>query len=309
MNDYGARLLESAGRARQTALLVAPFVKANALARILECICPQPAVTVIARWLPLDIAQGVCDIEIFDLLAARPKSRLLVHPLLHAKMFRFDNEVFFGSANITDRALGWRIPSNIELVLSPTELTEEFVAFESEMLSSAIPVDSDYRNALMRQVEKARAGLTEAAPTPVGESAAAPITWLPSCNAPRLLWTVYSDPESARRRMVENAFCEALSDLSWLGIAQGFSLTQFNLHVAAMLRSVPLVQGIDLASKGGLNTADAVAMIGKIDNLPHSAEETWEVLQAWLEHFFPNRYLREVASTIFRSGSTLSKGS
>jgi hypothetical protein len=70
---------------------------------------------------------------------------------------------------------------------------------------------------------------------------------------------------------------------------------------------MPLVQEIDSASRlpAGITSASASALIERGTYgaaLPYSPTDMWEVLQAWLMHFFPQRYRREVATEVFRQG-------
>jgi hypothetical protein len=132
-------------------------------------------------------------------------------------------------------------------------------------------------------------------------------TWLPTCRTPERLWNVYTDIEAAKRRMVESAFEAARADLRALGITFGLPVTQFNRHVAAILGQMPLVQEMDAASRlpEGVTASTGAALIeaaslGSI--LPYPSTDMWEVLQAWLLYFFPERYRREPATEIFRQG-------
>ena len=306
MPALGDRLVAAATSAKREVTLIAPFVKANVLEAILKDIGAAIPVRVVARWIPAEIAAGVCDLEIFDVVTARLGAELYVHPLLHAKLYRFDQTAFFGSANLTAKALGWRAPTNVELLHAPREMFDELMAFEKELLRSAIRVDAAYRDIVRAQVEKAT---LEGVITTIedGDTHEVERSWLPICVTPERLWHVYTDAEVARSRMVESSFEAAQADLIALGIAPGLPATQFNQHVAAILGGMPLVEAIDTASRltEGLTATTAANLIESAAQgsaLPYSAGEMWEVLQSWLLYFFPQRYRREVATEVFRQG-------
>jgi hypothetical protein len=308
MSALGERLLVAARAARRDVVLIAPFVKVDVLTAVLKDIGDNIAVRVIARWIPAEIAVGVCDLEIFDVVSARSNAELYVHPLLHAKLYRFDDIGFFGSANLTGKALGWAAPANVELLHAPKELLSELLAFEAELLRSAIRVDATYRDLVREQVAKVKSNLITASDIFDTEMHEVNRIWLPTCRAPERLWSVYTDGESTRRHMVESAFEAAQADLAALGIAAGLPQKQFNQYVAATLGGMPLVQEIDIASRQGVTTAAAAALIegsARGAPLPYPSPDMWEVLQAWLMHFFPDRYRREATTEVFRHGRVI----
>jgi len=308
MPNPGEKLITAALAARREVTLVAPFVKVSVLQALFDKLDPSVPVRVVGRWIPKEIAAGVCDLEIYDVVKTRSNAALYVHPLLHAKLYRFDDNVFVGSANLTNKALGWAAPSNLELLHPHNEIFSELKAFEDALLRNAIRVDDAYRDLVKAQVEKVK--LTETTVVASETSATAGQFWLPTCRVPDRLWSVYTDVDDAKRRMVESAVDAALSDLAILDVEAGLSRQLFNQNIAATLSQIPLVQAVDEASKRpeGLTSAQAVALIqGKLGEAswPHSAVEMWEVLQAWLTFFFPQRYRTEPATEVFRQGRIL----
>lgn len=304
----GAKLIAAAKQARQHATLIAPFIKLDALRNVLRHIDNAASICVIARWIPAEIAGGVCDIEIFDEVLARSNATLYVHPLLHAKLYRFDATVLYGSANLTGKALGWRAPANIELLHSAAEIRDELLAFEQDILKSAIKVDAAYRDSVLAQVEKLRLTAIPLAEAFEAETRGVSQTWLPTCMNPERLWSAYADPVGTRRRMVESSFLAAEADLSALGIEPGLSERQFNQHIIAVLQQMPLVQEIDAATSAGITSQAATQLIEDRTKglvIPYAAAEMWEILQAWLIHFFPQYYRREAVTEVFRRGRVI----
>jgi hypothetical protein len=285
-------------------------VEADVLKVVFNNIRAAVPVRVVARWIPAEIAAGVCDLEIFDVVTARSEAELYVHPLLHAKVYRFDDTAFFGSANLTRKALGWTAPTNVELLHAPREMLDELVLFEAELVGSALRVDAGYRDIVREQVEKVKDGAITTSEVFDADVHGVERTWLPTCMTPARLWNVYADAEATRRRMVESAFEAAQTDLAALRIPSGLPVIQFNQHVAATLGQMPLVQEIDVASRlaEGVTAASAAALIEVAvqgSALPYPPVNMWEVLQSWLLHFFPQRYRREVATEVFRQGRVI----
>jgi hypothetical protein len=275
-------------------------MKASALSALLAELPDLPA-TIVARWIPAEIALGACDLEIYEVTRARANTCLFVHPLLHAKIYRFDDHALLGSANLTRKALGWAAPANLEVLVDAGTSLAELRAFEQELLASALEVDEAYRDTVAQQVKVLAHQV--AAETFTHEVAR---TWLPSCNAPHRLWNVYADYETWR--LVESARQAAAADLAALAVPAGLEREQFRKHVAAVLGCIPLVQEIDRAAGQGLTTNSASALIiaaAKSEPLPYAPAETWEVLQAWLMHFFRTAIGASQSPRCFRHGRVI----
>ncbi len=104
---WGTELFELCAEANQEVLLVAPFIKASVLERLLDRIYPDVSLKCITHWFPEEIVAGVSDLEVWNLIQNRPNSSLWLRPDLHAKYYRADNCCLIGSANLTNKALGW----------------------------------------------------------------------------------------------------------------------------------------------------------------------------------------------------------
>jgi len=303
----GDRLLEAVRSARVSVALIAPFIKADVVRRVLAETATSVRVTVVTRWIPAEIAAGVSDLEVFDVLEERGDAVLLLNPHLHAKLYRLDEVYLFGSANLTGKALGWRAPANVELLHAAPALKAELRSFEEELIRSSMPTDAHYRDEIRRQVERlVELGLT-ARDLAAAETDDLPSTWLPRCPTPERLWDVYIDPEAARRRMVESAFDAAREDLATLRLGPGLSEAQHYRSVVSTLNQMPLVQAIDARAAEGIGGEDAAALIQAAGPLPvhYTAAEMWEILLAWLQYYFPGRYRREAAGEVLRRGRVI----
>ncbi len=99
-------------------IVAAPYIKNNALTKVVAEVRPETSVVCITRWSPHDIAMGVSDTECRTFVVQRGGSFRL-HPSLHAKYYRADDTVLVGSANLTNSALGWSSQANLEILCTP----------------------------------------------------------------------------------------------------------------------------------------------------------------------------------------------
>ena len=153
----GDRLIDLVSTARETLTIVAPFIKANALAHALtgagEC-----TLTVITRWRPEEIQAGVSDLEVIDVVKSRPGAMLRLCDRLHAKYYRADDQVLLGSANLTALGMGWRSGANIEL-LRPHPYNESMKAFEKLVMAESYQRSIKKIAAQARQIKIAMVNL------------------------------------------------------------------------------------------------------------------------------------------------------
>ena len=70
----GTDLTELVSGAEHEIVLAAPFIKASVLASVLTHARAVP-ITCITRWQPEEVAAGVSDLEVFDVLASEQEQR------------------------------------------------------------------------------------------------------------------------------------------------------------------------------------------------------------------------------------------
>lgn len=116
-------------------VIVAPYIKSDALSRILDVLRPEASVSCITRWTPHDLAVGASDAECRNLVMDFGGSFQL-HPSLHAKYYRIDDAVLIGSANLTSSALGWAPNPNLEILCSAGD-DFEADGFEADVSNEA----------------------------------------------------------------------------------------------------------------------------------------------------------------------------
>ena len=128
-------------RGSRHAMIAAPYMKEDALSRLLEALAPDATLVCVTRWKPDDLLVGASDVACRTLVLQRGGSFLL-HPRLHAKFYRFDSQVLIGSANLTSAGMGYRSPANLEILCAP-EASYDAEAFERELIRGSHAVSDD----------------------------------------------------------------------------------------------------------------------------------------------------------------------
>ncbi len=113
-------ILSSICSGAQQLIIAAPYVKADALTKVLADVSPAASLICITRWNLHDFAAGVSDTECRTIITERGGSFRL-HPSLHAKYYRIDDVILVGSANLTSSAMGWSPHPNLEILCRPRD--------------------------------------------------------------------------------------------------------------------------------------------------------------------------------------------
>lgn len=285
-SNLGEVLLNRATNAAESALIAAPFIKFGALRMILDAIAPTATVSIVTRWFPEEIVAGVSDLEIWTLVEQRQGTRLLLRPDLHAKYYRFDDTVLTGSANVTNRALGWSRNSNLELLTE--QECSKLAHFENHLLQGCIEVDESVVAATRVAVEYLRSAPhpPAAAPEPMRLSRAS--NWAPRSLQVQRLYDCYLGDDDS---VIQSVFLDGIADLEMLDIPLDLSEIQFRTMVASRLQELPVVALIDSACGTSVDRGRGGQLL--VDNdfaSPDQAQELWDRMSAWLTHFFPHRY-------------------
>lgn len=306
----GDGILELVRAANDRVVIAAPYIKSPTLRRLLdavpetvsECIC-------VTRWLPEDIASGVCDLEILDDVAGARGGRLLVHPHLHAKYYSNGRDSLVGSANLTARGLGWHTPSNVELLVALPAEFAGLAEWEHSLLISAVQATEDLRDCIRRQADALKEDEAPRRLPEVDDDAALEAEqtlWVPQCPTPNRLWQVYRG--LGADTMVSSAFEAAQEDLAALSPPQGLTQDLFTAYVAGILKQMPLLDEIDKLAAAGLTDTKAHEFLAdRLGSTDHESEydQVWRVVKQWLVHFFPENYRLETGQEVLVKGREL----
>lgn len=290
MNDLGAKLLQICSNARSELVLAAPFVKASALGRVLGVVPSTVQITLVTRWRVEEIHAGVSDLEVWDMLEARGNSRLLLFPSLHAKYYRGDSQCWIGSANLTQKALGWVANPNLELMIEVERATKSLIHFEQLLLRQSFPASGSLVEELRRLIDSLPPIEIATLTKPEADEPAKPEQlWVPALRHPEQLYLAYSGEEE---RLTAVSHSAALSDLAQLGPPRGLPERQFDTIVASALLQTEVVRAVDefLSESRRFGAVTQHLRTHLTGVASADVDHAWQTLMRWLLYFLPNRY-------------------
>ena len=273
LGDMLSNLCSSA----QHLVMAAPFIKADALTRILDDVSPTASLTCVARWTPHDLAVGASDAECRTIVIERGGSFKL-HPSLHAKYYRIDDAILVGSANLTYSAMGWASYSNLEILCRPGN---DFngCAFEKTLLDNAKEISDDEFERwefITRIATEKQATVTADQPL-LG-------TWRPATRDPRHLELAYqgriddiasTDEQLAVRR-----------DIQALVIPLGLSNEQMRMWASTCLLAAPFTNSV--IQLHGMDSPRRSRILAETYGLDITqARRDMETVDNWIAYFMP----------------------
>lgn len=268
---------------RHDVLLVAPYVKASVLERLLNACDAAVQVRVVTRWRIEEIAAGVSDLEVWPLLLAR-SAELWLHTDLHAKYYRSDRRRAIGSANLTAKALGWSPVPNLEILVEVNDDDIGLAGFEHALWASATRVTPALYDAF-------REALAAFAAPPVAFGAAEDVPaatftdWRPQVRFVDDLYRYYL----GNREALTIASREAAEvDLRALNPPEQLDSTQFRAWVGLRLRFHPEMAAIhemSATSRRFGEMRDFLRARGASD-----PGRDWQTWMRWIGHFYPDEY-------------------
>ena len=223
--------------------LAAPYIKLPTLNMILDCISHDAKLTCVTRWNLQDIAVGASDLECRTAVLAH-NGAFMLHPLLHAKYYRFDDKILIGSANLTGAGLGHIATPNLEILCAPSS---EFNTqdFEAKLLAESHEIsDDEFENWSSLQA----IDLPVEWPT-FSEGHIGSADWRPQTRDPEHLWLAYSDNADAIASYDERVL--AALDLHDIGVPLGLPRQSFDAWVGSRLLSSPFVSAVMRLQEAG----------------------------------------------------------
>jgi len=299
VNSLGTELEKLCKQATREVLLVAPFIKQATLQRLLAILPQDVTLRCITRWKPEEIALGISDLQVWNLLKAHPNSSLALRSDLHAKYYRVDEQCLIGSANLTNKGLGWSIPSNLELLVPLSAETKQLKTFEEELLKECVEVDQN----LFDQVSETVQLLKQQNPESIqlnheikqeqlfpDEDDTYLQNWLPTLRNPECLYLAYSEQWE---KLTTSGQEIASKDLKFFSIPSNLSEDTFNHYIGTLLLQKRVVQQVDDFVKTPQRFGAVKNLLFSIDDgicTKSEATRCWQTLMRWLLYFLPNRY-------------------
>lgn len=292
----GERLKQLLSDANGEVLLCAPFIKTHVIRIILSMIPDTTPVKIYTRWRVDEIAAGISDLGVYDIIAARPGARLFLLDDLHAKLYVAGKRCLVGSANLTGAALGWSSSPNVELLVDLLS-TDSHVTGLIARLSLASEATSERRDQIAAAVALIdRPNLRE---LPLEEEVlvTAVYPWLPRCASPQNLFAVYRNPQTTM--VVSGTREEAVNDLADLNPPEGLDEQAFVTFVARAIEQFPGLQAVLTRVPGKLSDAAGIEIIHRLRPSYTQAEviKQWQIVRDWIQVFFRDRF--EVAPESF----------
>lgn len=294
LGDYVLDVVEGAS----CLTVVSPFVKCAALEKIVGVLDGECDLEVFTRWHAHEVASGVSDLEILDVVRSFG-GEVYLQPHLHAKAVITEDSCLVGSANITLTGLGWTDRPAVELLVE-TDREEEAVVSMMEVLQQtsnyATFILQEQLRRLADQIEKGKIGDWENDET--GEVGGGEHHGrIPRFNVPESVWPAYRGERSEEiARLVRR-------DLNSLGVPGGIEDKQeFEAVVAAAL-----TQGLTgrlIQECSGVNAVDAADRFREV--LESAGVETpvgelgsrYQTFVRWVSHFVSSRTLRATGFSI-----------
>ena len=296
-HTQGARIRALFENAEDEVAVIAPFIKVDALRSLIEVIPAEAHLRCVSRWLPRDIAAGVSDPEILDLLETRGHFSLSLVDRLHAKLYIAGDRCLAGSANVTLAGLGeGGDGSNIE-VLVETAIDEPGIAATLEAIAQ------DERVAT-RSMARAARRLAESVTTSTTSAAALDASWFPGSRRPEQAYRFYAQPPSG---FVGVANQVLLADLARSNLPPGLEESEFQDAIRSLLMAIPLAEALLVASEDTtLTRADASSWLEMISGDDFSPNDLWIAFVSWMAYFFSDRVMKqEVAEIALRRARLL----
>lgn len=305
----GKDLISLCHQAKDEVLLVAPFIKVDSLSKIFASIPPDvEKITVITRWIPKEIATGVSDLEVFDLIAKRKNARLHLHPCLHAKYYRADNKSLVGSANLTATALGWCPVPNIELLVEVDPETRIIQDMERHLSTYSIVATEALHTAMQIEVDALKLKMKDSPAEQNNADVGLSSVWLPTCNKPEYLYKIYSGQNTST--LLSSVVKAGELDINALNLLPGMSEESFEKYISAIFESTPVTLEIQELTKDSGATDDAAEAImlkycNQMTSPIYDSGLYWSIFKKWMMYFFPNRYRIRAAAEVLEMANEI----
>lgn len=290
MTSVGSDLTSFFKGTQSDALIVAPFIRTKALNVLLEQIPADVRTTVVTRWRIKDLLSKVSDLGVYDSLKSIGANLLLRYDL-HAKLFASDEQCLVGSANVTDTALGWRLPQNLELLVPIPRSDPRIVQFEKILFLGAVPATLALRDCLASYLQINSEAQTN---TQHGQESELfgnlPFDWVPCVRNPEDLFVAYQGSSDFGRVELETMQME----IARLGVMPGLDEDEFYEWIAVASSQSPVIQTVlhEIEQKGEMTEADMGIFLRRlgIHKSVGEAKNILENLQRWMTCFFATQY-------------------
>ena len=275
--------------------IIAPFIKVGALISLLEVVPPDTHLRCVTRWLPREVAAGVADPEILDVLEERGKFTLTLVDSLHAKLYIAGDDCLAGSSNVTLPGLGETSDGNIEVLVATTIQDPGVASTLGDIAEAERPATRTLAEATRRLADS----LGQPAAKPDGEK-----PWFPHSRRPEHAFRLYSRPPTG---FLVEADRILLSDVAGSNVPPGLEEQGFRNEIRALLATIPLAEALlDATEDITLTRADAHSHLELLAASDFSTNDLWLAFVNWMAYFFPDQVMKqEIAEVALRRAQLL----
>ena len=278
--------------------VIAPFIKVDAMRSLLNVVPSDMHLRCVTRWLPREVAAGVSDPEILDMLEERGDFDLSLVDRLHAKLYIAGDRCLVGSANVTLAAFGeGGDGSNIEVLVETT--------IDDPGIAATLDAIAQVERAATRSMAQAARRLADSLADSAISAVALDAPWFPGSRRPEQAYGFYVQPLSSG--FVGAADRVLLADLASSNLPPGLEEHEFRDAIRSLLSAIPLAETLLEASEDTtLTRADASSWFETIAGDDLTANDLWIAFVNWMAYFFPDRVMKqEIAEIALRRARLL----
>ncbi len=274
------------GAPREVAI-IAPFIKVGALVSLLEVVPPDTHLRCVTRWLPREVAVGVSDPEILDVLEERGRFTLTLVDTLHAKLYIAGDDCLAGSSNVTLPGLGEASGGNIEVLVATTVRDPGVASTLTDIAEAERPATRTLAEATRRLADSLAPPVTE----PDSEE-----PWFPHSRRPEHAFRLYSQPPMGYLGEADRIL---LSDVAGSNVPPGLEERGFRTEIRSLFATIPLAEALLEATEDvTLTRADAHAHLEMLAAGDFSTNDLWHAFVNWMTYFFPDRVMKQPIAEI-----------
>ena len=298
-DTQGARIRSLFEDASGEVSVISPFIKIGALRSLLDVIPSDTRLRCITRWLPREIAAGVSDPEILDMLEKRGNFRLSLVDRLHAKLYIAGDRCLTGSSNVTFAGLGEGGDyKNIEILVEIAVDDPSIVATLEEISQAERPATRTMAQAVRR--------LADSLSIPATSQTNLDAPWFPGSRRPEHAYRFYKHPPSGYTGAADRIL---LVDLANSNLQPGLGEDEFKTAIRSLLAAIPTAKILlDATEDMTLTRADAHSYLETIAGDEFSTNDLWIAFVNWMAYFFPDRVMKqEIAEIALRRARLLDR--